>query len=241
MPFKSQAQRRLFYAKESRGELPKGTTAKWEAHTPARSLPERLTKKAGGPGSGVGYNNTMPIEEHILSKSKLISLGDRKKIRESVEHKVRAIPVKAITHASQDKYVPSKLNRITAAMDEGTLEDKPVDLLHAKGEHHVIDGHHRVIAAKRLGKEKMKARVYEWGGDMEKKAFWQGFYKKASWGHAAELAGLGTLAVPSIQKLRGKSMSENAAHKTELAGLGVLAAPSAAALGVKAYRAFKGK
>ena len=44
MPFKSQAQRKLFYAKESRGELPKGTAAKWEAHTPAGKLPEHVKK-----------------------------------------------------------------------------------------------------------------------------------------------------------------------------------------------------
>jgi hypothetical protein len=33
MPFKSQSQRKFFYAAESRGDLPKGTAAKWEAHT----------------------------------------------------------------------------------------------------------------------------------------------------------------------------------------------------------------
>lgn len=56
--------------------------------------------------------------------------------------------------------------------------------------------------------------------------FWLGFEKKAS--TATELAGLGMLAVPSIQGLRKKPMSESAHSKWELAGLGTLAAPYAA-------------
>lgn len=46
MPFKSEAQRRLFYAKEKRGELPKGTTARWEEHTPDKKLPEHVKKSS---------------------------------------------------------------------------------------------------------------------------------------------------------------------------------------------------
>ena len=57
-------------------------------------------------------------------------------------------------------------------------------------------------------------------------SFWEGFMKQASaWGTAAELGGLGTLAIPSIQHLRGKPMSENTKSKLEIAGLGTLAAP----------------
>ncbi len=69
--------------------------------------------------------------------------------------------------------------------------------------------------------------------DMEKSAFWLGFEKGASaFAHGAELAGLGTLAIPSIQALRGKPMGEHKSHKYELAGLGILAAPSVVA-GIK--------
>lgn len=46
-------------------------------------------------------------------------------------------------------------------------------------------------------------------------------------GAASEIAGLGMLAVPSVQHLRGKDMSENSKSKWELAGLGTLAAPYA--------------
>jgi hypothetical protein len=56
--------------------------------------------------------------------------------------------------------------------------------------------------------------------------------KKSSAGnHAIELAGLGILARPTIQKMRGKEVSEKSEHLHELAGLGVLAAPSAVELG----------
>lgn len=47
MPFKSKAQQRLFFAKEKRGELPKGTAELWTKHTPdIKSLPEHVKKKA---------------------------------------------------------------------------------------------------------------------------------------------------------------------------------------------------
>lgn len=59
---------------------------------------------------------------------------------------------------------------------------------------------------------------------MEKTAaFWSGFEKRAN--AAAELAGLGMLAVPSVQSLRGKPVSERTKDSLEVAGLGTLAAP----------------
>lgn len=60
--------------------------------------------------------------------------------------------------------------------------------------------------------------------------FWNGFSKQASaLLHATELAGLGTLGVPSVRELQGKPMSEHGKSKAELAGLGILAIPSAVA------------
>jgi hypothetical protein len=45
MPFKSKAQRRFFYAAEDRGDLPEGTAARWEEHTPkGKKLPEKRKK-----------------------------------------------------------------------------------------------------------------------------------------------------------------------------------------------------
>jgi len=42
MPFKSKAQRRLFYAKADRGEMPMKTVKKWEKETKDKSLPEKV-------------------------------------------------------------------------------------------------------------------------------------------------------------------------------------------------------
>jgi hypothetical protein len=53
MPFKSKAQQRLMFAKEARGELPKGTSEEWAHATPnIKKLPERLKKKKGKKKSG---------------------------------------------------------------------------------------------------------------------------------------------------------------------------------------------
>lgn len=45
MPFKSQAQRRLFYAKEGRGEIARSVVKEWERKTKGKKLPERLSPK----------------------------------------------------------------------------------------------------------------------------------------------------------------------------------------------------
>jgi hypothetical protein len=53
MPFKSQAQRRLFYAKNKTGEISDADLSKWIDETPkGKKLPERLTKKAFWVGFG---------------------------------------------------------------------------------------------------------------------------------------------------------------------------------------------
>ena len=47
MPFKSKAQRRLFWAKANRGELPESTVHEWEHATKNKSrLPEHVRKTA---------------------------------------------------------------------------------------------------------------------------------------------------------------------------------------------------
>lgn len=64
--------------------------------------------------------------------------------------------------------------------------------------------------------------------------------------HGAEIAGLGTLAIPSAQKFRKihaktTTQEEKSTAKKELAGLGILALPSALHLGHAAYSKFKGR
>lgn len=53
MPFRSEAQRRKFYAMSSRGEISPSTVSAWESATPkGKKLPERVVKKA----YETGYN-----------------------------------------------------------------------------------------------------------------------------------------------------------------------------------------
>lgn len=45
MPFKSQAQRRKFYALEKEGKMSKETVDKWESETGKAKLPEKAPKR----------------------------------------------------------------------------------------------------------------------------------------------------------------------------------------------------
>lgn len=73
-------------------------------------------------------------------------------------------------------------------------------------------------------------------------AFHRALTKGASnFGHAAELAGLGILAAPTIAEMRGRHVSDKTKHRAELAGLGVLAAPSAIELGKSAVGKLKAR
>lgn len=54
--------------------------------------------------------------------------------------------------------------------------------------------------------------------------------------HGVELAGLGVLAKPSIDELRGKKVDEKLKAKREVQGLGLLAAPSALHLAHSVYK-----
>lgn len=47
MPFKSEAQRRLFWVKANKGEMPKNTVRRWEKETKNKDLPMHVAKKAG--------------------------------------------------------------------------------------------------------------------------------------------------------------------------------------------------
>jgi hypothetical protein len=86
MPFKSQAQRRLFFAKYRRGEISKKTLDEWQDETRGKKLPDRvksasfeagvedgLQKSAGGGDSGRSYDIThssWPAELKKLKKGR---------------------------------------------------------------------------------------------------------------------------------------------------------------------------
>lgn len=70
MPFKSQAQRRLFYAKARRGEISKKTVKEWEAHTPKSKLPERVKQAEPPPPKGVSAEEWDRILQGLPKKTK---------------------------------------------------------------------------------------------------------------------------------------------------------------------------
>jgi len=133
---------------------------------------------------------------------------------------------KAIAHNETAPEAERKSVHVTYQKLNGRTVKRKVSPLRMNG-HTIIAYDHKRKALRSFRMERVK--------HMEKAAessFFAGFEKQASaFAHGAELAGLGTLAAPSIQKLRGKPMQEKNEHKTELAGLGILAAPSLAAAG----------
>ncbi|HOL12978.1 MAG TPA: ParB/RepB/Spo0J family partition protein, partial [Bacillota bacterium] len=61
----------------------------------------------------------------------------------------------------QTTHSPMRLRSIEAAMITGK-ELPPVDLYKIKDEYYIVDGNHRVAAARRLGWKRIKARVTEY-------------------------------------------------------------------------------
>jgi len=74
MPFKSESQRRLFWAKVNRGEISKAKAEEWERETPKKKLPERIHKKKA---SALTKEETIEQIQGKLAKSKREVLLDQ--------------------------------------------------------------------------------------------------------------------------------------------------------------------
>ena len=119
---------------------------------------EEWFKVAGGPGSGVSRNNTKEIKD--MPQSDHVSVGTRTGLLRNMAYKEMSVRLSYITHVGQSKFVPSKLKKMVANWKE--VKKNPIDLLKVSDhEYHVIDGHHRFLAAKQLGEKTINARVYE--------------------------------------------------------------------------------
>ena len=110
----------------------------------------------GGPGSGVKYRNTAPIP---MLQSPYVSVGTRKSMLQNMDYEEREVSLSQITHCCQKNYVPSKLEKFIKNPD--WIADSPIDVLHVPGEgYHVVDGHHRYLAANALNMGTIPAKVY---------------------------------------------------------------------------------
>lgn len=116
---------------------------------------EHLNLDEGGPGSGVKYNNTQAIDYPL---SEYVSVGTRKGMLDNMEYEEFEIPIAQVTKVAQKNFVPAKLTRMIKNPD--VITSKPIDVLWVRGEgYHVIDGHHRFLAARKLKMETIPARV----------------------------------------------------------------------------------
>ena len=123
------------------------------------AIENSLTKTAGGPGSGVGHDNTKKIN---LPQSAIVSVGTRTKMFDKKKSKKRKIKLSEITAVGQEKYVPAKLKKFLRHYKDWDLQNKPFDVLEvADGSYHVIDGHHRFLAAKKIGAKEIIVNVFK--------------------------------------------------------------------------------
>jgi hypothetical protein len=119
-------------------------------------------KLAGGPGSGVGHDNTLSIG---LPLSQYVSLHRRRAMMDMLADQsyVTEIPLSEITAVSQEKYVPKKLGHFLNLKGEDLeqVKKKPIDVLQVGAhQYHVMDGHHRYLRSKLSGEKTIVVRVY---------------------------------------------------------------------------------
>ena len=111
----------------------------------------------GGAGSGVAHHNTAPIP---LRQSEYVSVGTRKGLMQNMDFDEYDIRVQDITKVAQKNYVPDKMTNMMK--DRANVLKKPIDVLWVRGDgYHVMDGHHRYLAANALNMDTIPARVYK--------------------------------------------------------------------------------
>jgi hypothetical protein len=116
-----------------------------------------LSKNAGGPGSGVEHDNTAKIMR--LEKSPDITIHRREKIKAQREpDREKKVKISDIDYGAQSKYNIEKLGWFLDNWSE--WKDSPIDVALMDGEYHLMDGHHRYLAADRLRKNTLPANIW---------------------------------------------------------------------------------
>jgi polyhydroxyalkanoate synthesis regulator phasin len=122
---------------------------------------KKKTKIAGGPGSNSAEDVHLIVEDYpTLEVSDKISIGKRKEFmsKRTPMRKDVEIPTADIKFVGQQKYLPTKLKKF---IDNPDLLDTPIDVLIDNNRvYHVMDGHHRFLAALKLKRDTIKANVY---------------------------------------------------------------------------------
>jgi len=110
----------------------------------------------GGPGSGGQY----PTQKIKMPLSPFISVGTRKGILKNMPFEIETVPLSKITHVAQRKFVPFKVK--TLCKNPDGISKKPICLLKVPSEdaYHVMDGHHRYLAAMKKGMDSLDAKVW---------------------------------------------------------------------------------
>lgn len=135
-PFKSEAQRRLFYAKEERGEISKAEVNKWEAETPkGKKLPEHVEKKAspqkvagllGMAGMGLGFS----AKRGLQAAGAGLMLGDA-----AIQGFKMKTPSQAIQAAPRVASLADRLIKISAGvMFQNLKAGKPATIASVVGD-----------------------------------------------------------------------------------------------------------
>ncbi len=124
---------------------------------------KKLTKTAGGPGSGVQGDNSSLIPGYKITPD--ITIMKRKYFMDhnTPFFKNKVIKIDDIKYIGQQKFVPKKLKKFIQAIKDGETWpfDKAIDVtINKDGKYAVLDGHHRFLAAIVSGKNSIKANVY---------------------------------------------------------------------------------
>jgi hypothetical protein len=119
-------------------------------------LAESHFQMEGGPGSGGQYLT----RKFKMPMSPYISVGTRKGILKNMPFDLEDVPLSKITHVAQAKFVPQKVKNLCKNPD--VITKYPVCLLKIPSQdcYHVMDGHHRFLAAQKLGIENLPAKVW---------------------------------------------------------------------------------
>jgi hypothetical protein len=148
-----------------------------------------IPKSAGGPGSGKTRDSTETIDR--LEKSPLITIHRRKKIKNHrAPDRTTNVKLSNIKYGAQETYDVEKLGWMLTHFDEWSRD--PIDVARVDGEYHLMDGHHRFLAADRLDETSLPANVWVMGENEVRQVTGQKTAADGEFDHAGAMIAGGT-------------------------------------------------